>query len=290
MRSRLGTNRPRHGTKAGIVRAPRTERTDAHRPETGLAAAHLPPSDPGSEVRSEEPHPPPKATLSSTYRPSAPSGYKRQRIALAVIVLKMVALETAGTRSQRQSCSGIDAEGSARENHSVAHPGASRKQLARTLNAAYAGGLLTQDTFERRIDQVLKAHLIDPLRIIGDLNLRASARRPAIKLVKAFAVATRRVALPDTVAEEEAHPRLLALDWNGRNHELLLGRHHGCDVVFSNLNVSRRHARLVFRDGSWILYDLQSTNGTFVNGVRVGRCELFPGDRLALGDEALRVD
>ena len=149
---------------------------------------------------------------------------------------------------------------------------------------------MTQDTFERRIDEVLKARLIDPLRIIGDLNVRASARKPAIKLVNALAVAARRMALPDNIAEGQTHPRLLALDWSGGNDEVLLGRRDGCDVVFSNLNVSRRHARLVFRDGCWILYDLESTNGTFVNGVRVGRCEVFPGDRLALGDEALRVD
>lgn len=83
---------------------------------------------------------------------------------------------------------------------------------------------------------------------------------------------------------------LLALDWNGGAQESLLGRSSSCDLAFSNLNVSRRHARLVFRDGSWILHDLESTNGSFVNGVRVHRCELRPGDSLTLGDEALRVD
>jgi pSer/pThr/pTyr-binding forkhead associated (FHA) protein len=85
-------------------------------------------------------------------------------------------------------------------------------------------------------------------------------------------------------------PLLLALDWSGGRRELVLGRHHGCDVVLSNPGVSRLHARLVFRDGSWVLQDLQSTNGTTVNGVRVGRCELRPGDHLVLGDEHLKVD
>jgi pilus assembly protein CpaF len=54
--------------------------------------------------------------------------------------------------------------------------------------------------------------------------------------------------------------------------------------------VSRRHARLLFRDGSWVLQDLQSTNGTTVNGVPVGRCQLRPGDRLIFGTACLRVD
>jgi pilus assembly protein CpaF len=83
---------------------------------------------------------------------------------------------------------------------------------------------------------------------------------------------------------------LLALDWSGAQPELLIGRHHTCDVMLANPRVSRRHARLVFRDAKWIVQDLQSTNGTVVNGTRVGRCELRPGDCLVLGDEYLRID
>jgi len=69
-----------------------------------------------------------------------------------------------------------------------------------------------------------------------------------------------------------------------------LGRHPSCDVVLSSMSVSRRHARLVFRDGRWVLQDLGSTNGTEVNGIDVGRCELRPGDEVILGDERLRID
>jgi pilus assembly protein CpaF len=71
---------------------------------------------------------------------------------------------------------------------------------------------------------------------------------------------------------------------------LLVGRHHACDVVLPESSVSRRHARLVFRDGTWVVQDLESTNGTIVNGVRVGRCALRPGDHLILGDAHLRID
>jgi predicted component of type VI protein secretion system len=83
---------------------------------------------------------------------------------------------------------------------------------------------------------------------------------------------------------------LLALDWGGDCHELLIGRHSSCDLVVSDPSVSRRHARLVFRDHGWILQDLDSTNGTRVNGVRVGRSELRPGDRLAIGEARLTID
>jgi pSer/pThr/pTyr-binding forkhead associated (FHA) protein len=54
--------------------------------------------------------------------------------------------------------------------------------------------------------------------------------------------------------------------------------------------VSRRHALLRFRDGAWIVRDLESMNGTTVNGSPVVRCRLQPGDQLAFGDEALVVD
>ena len=83
---------------------------------------------------------------------------------------------------------------------------------------------------------------------------------------------------------------LLALDWTGGRDELLVGRHDICDVVVGHPSVSRRHARLSFRDGHWVLRDLDSTNGTRVNGRRVVRCRLEPGDRLSLGSAELLVD
>ena len=164
--------------------------------------------------------------------------------------------------------------------------GASRKQIARVLNAAYAGGLLSEDTFARRLDQLLEGRLIDPFRLIGDLNFRSSRDAGPMRFVGAVLGALR----PIRGARIEGRPILLALDWGGGQRELLVGRDQSCDVVISNLSVSRRHARLHFRDGRWILQDLDSTNGTLVNALRVGRCELHPGDRLIFGDEHVRVD
>jgi pSer/pThr/pTyr-binding forkhead associated (FHA) protein len=71
---------------------------------------------------------------------------------------------------------------------------------------------------------------------------------------------------------------------------LLVGRDPRCDIVLRDVTVSRRHARLICRDGAWIVQDLGSTNGTAVNGVAVGRCELRPGDRLCVGDTVLWLD
>jgi pSer/pThr/pTyr-binding forkhead associated (FHA) protein len=73
-------------------------------------------------------------------------------------------------------------------------------------------------------------------------------------------------------------------------HTLAHRRDLACDVVLTGPTVSRRHVRLCFRDGAWILQDLESTNGTLVNHRRVVRCRVIPGDRLDLGGERLTVD
>jgi serine/threonine protein kinase len=67
-----------------------------------------------------------------------------------------------------------------------------------------------------------------------------------------------------------------------------IGRTQGNDVVLPDPTVSRRHARLTFRNGQWYLEDLNSSNGTYVNNVRINRpAPLMEGDELRFGDEVL---
>jgi len=66
----------------------------------------------------------------------------------------------------------------------------------------------------------------------------------------------------------------------------LLGRASTCDVRFDATSVSRRHALLIKRGRCWSLVDLDATNGTSVNGQRVGRRRLRPGDHIELGRSA----
>lgn len=182
----------------------------------------------------------------------------------------------------------LDRPWRARETSLVFAAGTSQRQIARVLNVAYANGLLSQDTFLQRTDQLLAGGVVDPVRLVGDLNLRQQ-RAPLANAAAAIAGLLGRVARP---SESAAPPvfSLLVLDWSGAQSELLIGRHRGCDVVLSDLSVSRRHAQLTFRDGRWILRDLDSTNGTRVNGCRVRRCELRPGDHMMLGEAELTID
>lgn len=65
--------------------------------------------------------------------------------------------------------------------------------------------------------------------------------------------------------------------------EVRLGRDSSCDVVIPEVTVSRRHARLFFEDGQLVLEDLGSSGGTFLNGTRVKRGVVQPGDLVRLG-------
>jgi hypothetical protein len=66
---------------------------------------------------------------------------------------------------------------------------------------------------------------------------------------------------------------------------LLIGRGDDCDLLVGHPSVSRRHAELqVLPEGGWRLVDLDSKNGTFVNGARVGQSPLTAGAWLRFGD------
>ncbi|MGH2452003.1 MAG: FHA domain-containing protein [Candidatus Limnocylindria bacterium] len=70
-----------------------------------------------------------------------------------------------------------------------------------------------------------------------------------------------------------------------------IGRDAGNDVVVSDEAASARHATLSFSDGDWWIDDLESTNGTLLNGVRVEKRErMYYGDELEIGRIALRLE
>ncbi|MBV9837658.1 MAG: FHA domain-containing protein [Solirubrobacterales bacterium] len=70
-----------------------------------------------------------------------------------------------------------------------------------------------------------------------------------------------------------------------------LGRSRQCDVVLDDPNVSRTHAEIRPRGGSWVLSDLGSTNGSTVNGRRVEGPEVIKrGDEIELGTSVIRFE
>ena len=75
---------------------------------------------------------------------------------------------------------------------------------------------------------------------------------------------------------------------DGPVSELGIGRDVQNAIVLDYESVSRRHARLVRRDGAWWVVDNNSTNGTYVNDVPMRETPLRNGDRIKIGDVILK--
>lgn len=73
-------------------------------------------------------------------------------------------------------------------------------------------------------------------------------------------------------------------------NEIYIGRDANNDIVVSDHEVSRKHARLVMQAGGYVLEDLGSTNGTYVNGQRLmGPHVLRSGETVMLGENVSLV-
>jgi pSer/pThr/pTyr-binding forkhead associated (FHA) protein len=71
----------------------------------------------------------------------------------------------------------------------------------------------------------------------------------------------------------------------------VLGRSREADCVLADPNISRRHAELRrASNGDWQIVDLSSTNGVKVNGRKVDRSRLAPGDEVTLGTTRFTFD
>ncbi len=64
---------------------------------------------------------------------------------------------------------------------------------------------------------------------------------------------------------------------------LVIGRGSSADVLLEDAKLAEMHCQVVEQEGRYILFDLQTLNGTYVNGVRIARQDLQPGDVIDLG-------
>ncbi len=72
---------------------------------------------------------------------------------------------------------------------------------------------------------------------------------------------------------------------------VVIGREDGCDIKIHDAESSRRHCEVVWKDGAFVLQDLNSSNGTFLNGAQVTTATtLKAGDRIGIGQTLLVLE
>ena len=152
------------------------------------------------------------------------------------------------------------------------------------------------------IAAALSRHLVT-LAVESDLHLDAA---PEVVLLPDGAVASRHVAVqaaytentrqttqmmpvdhaPQTPTPPELPRAYVVLDGSRyvplTRSVITIGRRRDNFIVLDDTRVSRQHCQLRYRMGQFVLYDLGSKGGTFVNGERVTECALRSGDVLSL--------
>ena len=142
-----------------------------------------------------------------------------------------------------------------------------REETIVQLRRGYLTGRLGTDTFSRRLDDAFASGSREQLRGLT-ADLPAAPRRTLLSRLRA----RRSRGLPELVGAQ-----------------LLIGRSSACQIVLGDDTVSRRHAELRFEDGRWLLRDLRSSNGTYVNGRLVTEAEVRAGDVIHLGGCKLKL-
>jgi FHA domain/Domain of unknown function (DUF1707) len=159
-----------------------------------------------------------------------------------------------------------------------------REETVAALRERALDGCLTLDTFAERVDAAYRARTVEELDLlVADLPVDLPVRRrDRLRALRAalwqglVGTARRHVPAPPALEIEVRLPR--------GTPAVTVGRSRDCDVVVGEATVSRFHAELRHDDGDrWIVRDLDSTNGTWLNGTRVREAPVCRGDVLRLG-------
>lgn len=144
------------------------------------------------------------------------------------------------------------------------------------LGAEYAAGRLRTGSLEFRVADALRATSLAGLRLAlwGLPDHRRLVRRWH-QAQDAVLGGSTGLVLPGTPT--------LKLTPSTERQVWTIGRSSRSNVRLLDSSVSRHHAHVAFRGGCWTIEDLDSRNGTYVNGIRISRSTLRPGDAVSFG-------
>jgi pSer/pThr/pTyr-binding forkhead associated (FHA) protein len=131
----------------------------------------------------------------------------------------------------------------------------------------------------------------------AELRTPSPTAGPAVAAGAAAAAAPGRKERKAQARAAKARPQLVMVepaDQAGRSYaldnEASIGRAAGCQITLDDTYASQIHARVFQRDGQWLVEDLGSTNGTWLNRHKVsGPMVLQRGDRLQIGNTVMEL-
>jgi hypothetical protein len=192
---------------------------------------------------------------------------------------------------------------------------AERDQVVAKLRDEFVAGRLSHDTFMHRVNVVFESRRQAELPpLVADLPAAGGGRslarwlrgtwsrvtgiagqvprsresRPAGDTgPRTVTPAGRPVrAMTTSMAPSPGRRRPYSLEFpRGGGDQFSIGRDASCDLAIADMTVSRLHAQLEHTSDGWLLSDLESTNGTRVNGWRVrGKVPVRAGDLVSFGN------
>lgn len=160
-----------------------------------------------------------------------------------------------------------------------------REKAVDLLRHGAVVGRLSNDTFLQRVDVALQAQNMDELAaVLRDLPPAAQRGEWLVRSVRRWS------GLSGRLRRAWRASRIPTLVLPRGDRPFVIGRSPDCDLTLANMTVSWRHAELRPAEDDWLLVDLDSTNGTHVNGWRAGAgFRVRPGDNVRLGTVRFRV-
>jgi hypothetical protein len=152
-----------------------------------------------------------------------------------------------------------------------------RQATVRALRGELRNGRLSDVTFVRRMMTALDARRRNELdNLVADLPSPVRRLRRRLRAFLDGLAARGPASRSGPQVTELAYPRVPG--------QYVIGRADDVDLHLDFASVSRRHALLAYVDSGWMITDLGSRNGTWLNGWRLpGAAPLLPGDLLDIG-------
>lgn len=163
---------------------------------------------------------------------------------------------------------------------------ADRDRAVEWLRERAVDGRLSHDSFVWRVDRVMRArNQAELTEVVRDLPADGPVTRALTSAASSLSTMITRVR--QAWDAPKLSPLVLPREAGQR---MVIGREHDCDLLMTEISVSRHHAELHFDGVDWWLRDLGSKNGTRVNGMRAQLpFRVRPGDAVSFGQAKFRL-